>query len=309
MARRARIKAMESGDVFYHLYSRVAGEQGYYPLASKESKRKLVGLLKHYQSIYQMNVAGFCIMGNHYHLVVEFEDYRELSRDELYKIACKMYKKESLKLSGWTPDKWEKFNKRIYDVSEFMRNFQAGFARWYNVKNNRKGAFWGDRFKSTLLEDTKAMIDCLLYVELNPVRAGIVERPEDFDGNSLYYRHIRDDRWMIKIQDIINDKTRKEALKSYKAAIYYRGNVPTKRGQLKIPDFIIKQEEELDFKLQGTFEKRMRHFVDGMVIGSNEYVSNYLKALKDTGQYLRRKNPIKAKDGESLFLREQRGTG
>ena len=308
MARVARLKAEESGDVFYHLYSRVAGVSGYYPLGEKLARAKLIWLFKFYSNIYRVKIAGFSIMGNHYHLVVEFEEFKKLDREELKKIALKMYSRDSIKLGGWTAEKWERFNRRIFDVSEFMRNVQAAFARWFNDKNHRKGRFWGDRFKSTLLEDEKAMRDCLYYVELNALRAGIVARPEEYCGCSLFFREIKDDRFMMSLKTLMNAKNRATAMRDYKASIYYRGNVRSKTGQQEIPDYIIKQEEALGFESQGIYAKRARHFVDGLVIGSSDYIESYLSKLKQTGQYLRRKNPIKSKNEDALTLREQRTT-
>jgi hypothetical protein len=61
-----------------------------------------------------------------------------------------------------------------------MRNIQSAFARWYNQTYDRRGRFWGGRFKSVYLQDSNAVLDCMLYVDLNPVRAGLVERPEDW---------------------------------------------------------------------------------------------------------------------------------
>ena len=110
-------------------------------------------------------------MGNHHHMIVEFEGERELTRKELRKRARLLYSKTVL--DGWLKHKWERFQKRIFDVSEFMRNLQAAFARFYNRTFGRRGRFWADRFKSTLLEDRKDVLDCLLYVDLNPVRAGL----------------------------------------------------------------------------------------------------------------------------------------
>ncbi|MBN2804618.1 MAG: hypothetical protein JXR91_16105, partial [Deltaproteobacteria bacterium] len=128
MARFGRIKAVDSGDVFYHLYSRAAGVSGYYPLASEDSQRQLHNKLKFYAGIYRMKVAGFSFMGNHYHLVVEFEEFQELSRDELRRIAIKLYGKNSKVFVLWDARLWERFNRRLFDVSEFMRNFQGDFA-------------------------------------------------------------------------------------------------------------------------------------------------------------------------------------
>ena len=62
-----------------------------------------------------------------------------------------------------------------------------GFTRYYNKRHNRRGYFWGDRFKSVIVEKGETLINCLAYIDLNPLRAGLVERPEDYRWNSLGY--------------------------------------------------------------------------------------------------------------------------
>ena len=307
MARRARLKVKDVG-AWYHLYSRVAGRAGEYPLAERRSRRKVLELFKFYSSVYFVRVAGFSVMGNHYHTVVRFNDPFDVERGELMRRALILYPKESVKLKAWTAAQWEKFRDRLFDVSEFMRNFQAAFARWFNATHERKGRFWGDRFKSTLLEDEKAVMDCLLYIELNPVRAGIVERPEDYEGSSVFLREIGADRWLIPIKELMFAKKRSDALRDYKAAMYYRGNVPSKEGQRAIPSHVLLREEARGFTTAGAYQKRARHFVDGVVIGSEAFVRGHLDLLKETGGYLRRKNPLKTKWGTAHVLREQRST-
>jgi hypothetical protein len=46
-----------------------------------------------------------------------------------------------------------------------------GFSRFYNRRHNRRGFFWGDRFKSVIVEKGETLINCLTYIDLNPVRA------------------------------------------------------------------------------------------------------------------------------------------
>ncbi len=70
MARVARFK-VQNDDAWYHLYSRVAGFRGQYPLSDEASTRELIGTIKRYSSIYFCEIATFCIMGNHYHLLLE----------------------------------------------------------------------------------------------------------------------------------------------------------------------------------------------------------------------------------------------
>ena len=306
MARLPRVKAENCGPVFYHLYARVSGVEGYYPLAETAARNMMIWTIKHYSSLYKTRVAGFSIMGNHYHMIVEFQEFEKLSKDELKEIFHQFYGKEIKTYVLWDDKKWDQFNRRLFDVSEFMRNVQAKFARWFNDTNRRKGKLWGDRFKSTLLEDSKAMRDCLYYVELNAVRAGIVDRPEEYEGGSLFYREITKDSWMMPLKEVVPAKNRKTSLIDYRAGIYYRGNVGTKTNQKEIPDYIIKQEEANGFKARGVYAKRIRYFVDGVALGSSKFIDNHLKKLHGNNGYSQRKNPIETKEENLSYLRPQR---
>ncbi len=305
MARLARIKAEDSG-AFYHLCGRVAGVIGDYPLDDKRCRRKIVDFIRLFSRVYCCEILGFSIMGNHYHLVVRMDDPRQMTRKELRERASVLY--TDLILDAWFDSSWKRFEQRIFDVSELMRSLQSKIARWFNYTHNRRGRFWADRFKSVLLEDQKAMFDCLLYVELNPVRAGIVERPENYDGSSLYYREMKDDKWMASLTSLTGRRSNKDAILDYKSAVYYRGSVPTKEKQASISNRLLKQEEALGFKTEGLFTKRIRHFTDGVVIGSEEYVQKKLKQLRAANTYLRRKNPVRQLDGLHTSLRPQRET-
>jgi REP element-mobilizing transposase RayT len=244
-------------------------------------------------------------MGNHYHLVVYMAPSREMPRKALRARAELLYK--DTVLDGWLEANWKRFQERIFDVSELMRSLQSKIARWYNATHNRRGRFWADRFKSVLLEDEKAVFDCLLYIELNPVRAGIVDQPEDYEGASLYYREIKDDKWMTPITQVTQRPKRAGAMRDYKACIYYRGSVPTKENQAVISKRLLSQEEARGFATPGLFSKRVRHITDGIVIGSETFVKEKLEQLRESGLYLRRKNPIPQFDGAHRCLRPQRG--
>ena len=76
---------------------------------------------------------------------------------------------------------------KLSSLSEFVREIKVGFARYYNRRHNRRGYFWGDRFKSVIVDQGETLINCLAYIDLNPLRAGLVERPGDYRWNSLGY--------------------------------------------------------------------------------------------------------------------------
>jgi hypothetical protein len=69
----------------------------------------------------------------------------------------------------------------MFDVSVFMRELKQRFAQWYNKKAERKGPLFDDRFKSVLLEDDETvLLTMAAYIDLNPVRAGLVKDPKDY---------------------------------------------------------------------------------------------------------------------------------
>jgi len=309
MARVARIK-FSGRDTWYHLYSRIAGHRGEYPLLNGAVRRRLVDLVKHFSRIYFCQVAAFSVMGNHYHLVLRFEAEREVCREELLARARIMYpgRMAQQRIEEWSEEEWEHYRRRLFDMSELMRNIQAAFARWYNRSFERRGRFWADRFKSTVLGDLRAVLDCLLYVELNPVRGGLVVRPEEWRGSSVYLREIGKDEWLVPLEELLHVADRGRAMVEFRQRLYHRGAVPTKEGQATISQEVLEGEAARGFRARGLYRKRLGYFVDGLAVGTEGFIREQLAVMREEGRYLRRKNPIPQLGGIHLSLREQRST-
>ena len=310
MARVARLKFTDQ-DAWYHLHSRIAGHRGEYGLSEAAPTRRLIELIEHFSRIYFCEVAAFSVMGNHYHLVVKFEGQRPVSRETLRAKTQLMYpsKTAQFQIDGWSEEKWEHYRRRLFDVSEYMRNIQSAFARWYNRSYQRRGRFWADRFKSVVLGDMAAVLDCMLYVELNPVRAGLVQRPEEWQGSSIYLRELGKDGWLSPLGTFLLDQpSPKKALREFRERLYYRGNVPTKEGQAAISQVVLDEEIARGFTSRGVYRKRLGYFVDGLAIGTEQFIRDQLTQMRESGQYLRRKHPIPQLGGVHLSLREQRTT-
>jgi hypothetical protein len=307
MARLPRIKALDEQG-WYHLHSRVAGVRGDYPLAEPACRRKLIELLRHFTSLYCCAMAAFCVMGNHWHAVIHFQAPFPMNNDDLLRIARKFYpgKSGEKKLAAWNDEQWKRFAARIFDVSEFMRNLQASFARWYNRTHNRQGRFWAGRFGSVLLEDERSVLDCMLYIELNPVRAGIATLPEDYQGSSEYLRSIGKSDWLMDIGRILHADSEKQSRREYRHLLYWRGTERTRENQAVIPKRVAREEEKRGYKVRGIFRKRIAHLTEGVVLGSSEFVNRHLTSVIDLGHYLRRRNPIRPCDSPHCVLRPQR---
>ncbi len=306
MARMARIKA-DGEAAAYHVYGRIAGVKGDYALSKPLCRKTLIDTFKHYASGYCCQVAALNVMGTHYHAVLTFESYRELSAETLRARALLLYPNSACQLDDWTQGQWDRLQVRLFDISEFMRNVHSAFARFYNKTYKRHGRFWADRFKSTLLEDDRALLDCMLYVELNAVRASLVARPEAWKGCSLHLREAGRDDWLMPLTRLF-EQSKERALTEYRSLVYYRGAVPTKEGQASLSARIVQEEAVRGFEVSGMYRKRLRYFVDGLVIGSERLIRKQIDALHDKGQYLSRQNPVSHLNGVHQSLREQRST-
>ena len=76
----------------------------------------------------------------------------------------------------------EHIRKRMGDFSAFMAHWQQCFAAWFNRTSaeRRHGRLWGNRFKHTILEGNEGLWTCVQYVEMNAVRASMVDEPGDY---------------------------------------------------------------------------------------------------------------------------------
>lgn len=255
MGRQARVFVNTGEPGVYHICSRVAGPKGWYPLAEKENWLQLIKYLKHYAALYQCRVYSFVVMGNHYHAILKFSKPGKLPKKFLKEKALQFYPKSEAHIDLWNEDKWITFESRLFDISEFMRSLNRAFTNWYNARTNSRGPFWADRFKSVILGSPRAIRECMLYIDLNPVRAGLVTHPEDFEGSSCHLRLIGKDKWLVSINEIMGQNKRSESLAHYRQLLYERGALPNRKGKLQIPMEIKRAMHQSDYRPRGVYQK------------------------------------------------------
>jgi hypothetical protein len=147
--------------------------------------------------------------------------------------------------------------------------------------------FWGDRFKSVIVDKGETLINCLAYIDLNPLRAGIVSQPEDYRWNSLGYHVQTCNRDKFLSTDFglkeFNVKSEKERIRRYRRYVYEAGAINrSEKGKTKIiGDRILEKERKREFELSRNdrFRYRTRYFTDSGVIGSKEFVSKTYNLL------------------------------
>ena len=107
----------------------------------------MLDLIRRYAALYRVEILGFSIMGNHFHLLLKVIPEYKFTDDEILKRYLDFYGDERIFAEGLVPSLREKLS----SLSEFMREIKAGFARFYNRRYHRHGYFWGDRLKSVIV--------------------------------------------------------------------------------------------------------------------------------------------------------------
>jgi REP element-mobilizing transposase RayT len=196
--RQARIIVPPDMDGLYHVVSRVVDRR---MIFGEEEKKKFRELLVSYAGFSGITVAAWCLMDNHFHLLLhvpsrERENPGKLSEKEILRRVAMIYPKAHLAEMGkilamcgsaelrlaWL----ERYTRRMGDLSVFMKILKQRFTQWYNGKNRRKGTLWEDRFRSVAVEiQDLATLGAAArivsaYIDLNPVRAGMVDDPAEY---------------------------------------------------------------------------------------------------------------------------------
>lgn len=153
-------------------------------------------------SIFAIDIAAYAVMSNHYHIVVKIcpeQTAQWSNREVLERWSC-LYKGPLLiqkalageELSDAEQDRvnWEvkRYRQRLKDLSWFMKCLNEPIARQANKEDDCTGHFWESRYKSQALLTEEALLSCMAYVDLNPVRAGMAETPEDSEHTSIQER-------------------------------------------------------------------------------------------------------------------------
>lgn len=111
----------------------------------EEDYQKFIEIVKLYQATSEYKVFAYCLMGNHIHLLMEF-------------------KKEP--------------------IEQVFKRIGSKYVYWYNVKYQRKGHLFQDRFKSEPVDDDPYFLTVIRYIHQNPVKAGLCKKVEEYKYSS-----------------------------------------------------------------------------------------------------------------------------
>ena len=194
MARTRRVKLKSTA--WYHLITRVTNQD--FLLEPVEVKTRFLDFLRRTLDFSGVELGTYAIMDNHIHLFVRVLEARELDDAEILRRISVLNGKERADKVQRSWDRWQKtgrkalyeadrarFVRRMYDLSAFMKTLKELFTMWYNRTYQHVGTLWTDRFKSLLVEDGEHATRLRVYIEKNPVRAGIVQDAADYAWNGL----------------------------------------------------------------------------------------------------------------------------
>jgi putative transposase len=190
--RQARIRG--EGKSYYHCISRVVDRQF---VLNEEEKEHFVALMRKLEAFHGMRVVTYCIMSNHFHILVEEPDRESvagLDAETIFRRIGFLYDSFTVRIvqeewewartagdSAWAKEILDRYRNRMGDLAGFMKDLKQRYSQLHNRRQGRKGTLWEDRYKSVLVEgDSKALMTMAAYIDLNPLRAGMVSKVEDY---------------------------------------------------------------------------------------------------------------------------------
>ena len=185
--RRARVKV--NGEAYYHVMSRCALQEH---LLVGEVKGMFLRILRRAERFSGVRVLDYCVMDNHFHVLVKVPERQVVPDDELDNRIRVLYgeAKAERMFARWklladvggdaaVRRERDALRKRMYDLSEFMKTFKQRFSLWYcSNHGDLEGTIWQGPFHSVLVEGSRDALGAVSsYITLNPVRAGLVRDP------------------------------------------------------------------------------------------------------------------------------------
>lgn len=311
----ARLLAPKSWDrAFYHCVSRVVNRSFIF---GDEEHAEFLHLMRMYEKFCQVKVMTYCLMSNHFHLLVEvparppegmsepalMEHIRSCFGDAY---ANKVeFELTQLRLSGdeaGAKHMIDGYLNRMWDLSAFMKSLKQRFTQWYNFRNDRVGTLWECRFKSVIIQSGHALLTVATYIDLNPVRAKLVSDPKDYrwcgyaaalGGVKLAFQGIHRIVSRALEWSHVDDNIR-QSLEEYRVLLFITGEAPnrdtigssedsrrTRRHGISSANVAEVEKKQGKLSAAQMLRCRVRYFVDGAAIGSRSFVEEVFASCRE----------------------------
>lgn len=236
---------------------------------------------------------------------------------------------------------FDRFTRRMHNLSEFMRALLQRFTRWFNKRHGLKGTLWEDRFHSVIVESGLASRTMAAYIDLNPIRAGLVDDPADYRWSS-YGEAVGAGRGAAKARSGLVRALRGHQGPSQAARAWAQGGLAKEYRRLllvgaaeqsercsdgkqrthrrgmpkaKVEEELSRLEEEnsSDLKIAKVISQKVRYFRDGAVLGSRRFVDDFFEKRREAFSQRRKDGARRARGslnelaGEVWSLRDLKG--
>ncbi len=304
--RQARLKAPDTvTEAYYHCVSRVVNRDFIFGDSEKEF---FVQMMRKYERFYGVRVMTYCVMSNHFHILVQVPKRPDVmpSDEELLAEIKRIYSVEAFMQIRWQLQQYrrigaveaaealrESFFKRMWDVSYFMKSLKQRFTAYYNKKTGRKGTLWEERFRSVLVQSGDALITMAAYIDLNPIRAGMVTKPEDYHWSGYSEATAGRQTARRALAAVVETHqhcplTNEAALVRYRELLYGEGEAMKvgqngEHGRKGMTRELVQKVIAKGGKLS-RFEMlrcRVRYFTDGVALGTKDFVNTVFKSERE----------------------------
>ena len=289
--RMRRIKVSGAAAV-YHCMTRTVNGEMLFENREKEMLRKMLWQVAEFCGA---EILTYCVMTNHFHVLLRIPEQSLVTDAELMRRYKVLYPKPTkfqtastkvleseLQAGGPGADAMRrKLLARMGDVSEYMKTVKQRFSVWYNRNHRRFGTLWADRFKSVLVEGQGNSLQTMAaYIDLNPVRAGIVDDPKDYRFCG-YAEAIAGvvvaQRGLTAVWRDSGARQSDSALRAHRSLIFGKrasdpGLLEMTRGRaLKVLN-----QDDGHLPKVVILRCRVRYFTDGVILGSAEFVRGFV---------------------------------
>ena len=301
----------------YHVTSRTACGQF---LFDDEAKDRFLKILRKQAGFCGVEVLAYCVMGNHFHLLVAVPEKCDIADSELMRRYRLLYDTKHCPPSAPLPEvlaslleKNEEEGQalrsrllaRMHDLAAFVRELKQRFGIWFNHRHGNKGTIWADRFNSVIVESTKeALSTVAAYIDLNPVRAKLVDDPADYRYSS-YGRAVVGNREARRgYERVFCLSARWQSVQqSYNLILYGKGGrskgVPGKDFGRIDPEVVRRVlENNGRLPLSDVLRLRVRYFTAGTAIGSVSFLREVGKAVRERHGLERKRDAYPMRSGE-----------
>jgi putative transposase len=287
--RQPRIKVPDQTAV-YHCISRCVGNQFLLDDLDKEQLRIMLWQQADFAGV-QIITHG--ILDNHFHVEVRIQPQDQVPDTELLRRAEAFYpaknpllqrmRKEFDQDSALSNNLREKLLKRMGDVSAFMKELKQGFSRWYNRRHDRFGTLWAERFRSVLVQDDPEVVRTMaLYIDLNPVRAGMVSDPKDYRFSGYAEAVAGNPLAQGGLLSALGRESWETGGPEYRQMLFLSAGTAGESGKA-----VLDRESILRVVREGgmispeeALRLRIRHFSDGLVLGTARFVEEMFQRFR-----------------------------